>query len=121
MMRPLLRAVTALSAATMASFALAHGFLDRALPAANSVVHTSPPQIRLWFTQRLEPAFSRVRVLDRGGRQVDNGDAMVDGADPTLIAVSVPKLAPGRYRVTWRVVSVDTHVSEGRFTFDVAP
>jgi len=121
MMRPLLRAVTALSAATMASFALAHGFLDRALPAANSVVHTSPPQIRLWFTQRLEPAFSRLRVLDRSGRQVDSGDSAVDRADPKLVVVSVPKLAAGRYRVTWRVVSVDTHVSEGRFTFDVAP
>ena len=36
-------------------------------------------------------------------------------------AAGVPQLAPGTYRVTWRAVSVDTHVSKGEFTFDVAP
>jgi copper resistance protein C len=37
------------------------------------------------------------------------------------LEVSVPALAPGRYRVVWRVLSLDTHVTEGDFTFDVAP
>jgi methionine-rich copper-binding protein CopC len=32
----------------------------------------------------------------------------------------VPQLAPGRYQVKWRVLSVDTHVSEGDYSFDVA-
>ena len=47
-------------------------------------------------------------------------DATVD-ADGTLLQVSLPKLEPGRYRVTWRVLSVDTHVTEGDFTFEVVP
>jgi methionine-rich copper-binding protein CopC len=34
--------------------------------------------------------------------------------------VSVPQLAPGRYQVKWRVLSVDTHVTEGDYSFDVA-
>jgi methionine-rich copper-binding protein CopC len=38
-----------------------------------------------------------------------------------VIQVSVPKLAAGRYRVAWRAVSVDTHVTEGDFTFEVKP
>ena len=41
--------------------------------------------------------------------------------DAKVLHVSLPKLAPGTYRVKWRVLSVDTHVSEGEFTIDVAP
>ena len=99
----------------------AHAFLDHALPAVGSTVHTPPAQVELWFTQQLEPAFSSVRVADQRGRQVDKGDAKVDSADATLFRVSLPQLAPGTYRVTWRVLSIDTHVTEGDFTFDVAP
>ena len=102
-------------------FAGAHAFLDHAMPAVGSAVHGAPVQIKLWFTQRLEPAFSTMQVLDRSGKRVDKGDPRVDGADEALLLVSVPLLAPGTYRVTWRVLSVDTHVTEGDFTFDVTP
>ena len=51
-------------------------------------------EIRLWFTQRLEPAFSKVRVLDRGGKQVDRGDARVDATD----ARTAPRVAAARSR-----------------------
>jgi len=113
----LIAALTAMSV----SPAGAHGLLKRAAPAAGSTVHESPPQLKLWFTERLEPAFSKVRVLDRNGKQVDKGDPEVDRADAKLLRVTLQKLAPGTYRVKWRVLSVDTHVSEGGFTFDVAP
>ncbi len=99
----------------------AHAQLDRVAPAAGSTVHASPPRLELWFTERLEPAFSKVRVLDRNGKQVGQGDADVDRADARLLRMPLPKLAPGAYRVQWRVISVDTHVSEGEFTFAVAP
>jgi len=39
------------------SSALAHAFLDHSLPAVGSILHESPHEIRLWFTERLEPAF----------------------------------------------------------------
>ncbi|MEO8302774.1 MAG: copper resistance protein CopC [Betaproteobacteria bacterium] len=104
-----------------APFAGAHAHLDRALPAAGSVVRESPRELKLWFTQRLESAFSEVRVIDAAGRRADKGDAKVDVDDAKVLRVSLPKLAPGSYRVKWRVLSVDTHVSEGEFTIDVAP
>ncbi len=107
--------------ATSAPLAGAHASLDRATPAAGSMVHRSPPRLELRFTQRLEPAFSEVRVEDRDGKRVDKGDPEVDRANATLLRVSLPTLAPGTYRVKWRVLAVDTHVSEGAFTFDVAP
>jgi len=111
----------AMLAALAAGEAFPHAFLDRALPAVGSAVHGTPGQVKLWFSQELEPAFSTVKVLDRNGNQVDRMDKRVDGGDATLLTVSLPPLAPGIYRVVWRVLSVDTHVTEGDFTFELTP
>jgi methionine-rich copper-binding protein CopC len=121
MKRWLSRLLALASAMMFVSLAGAHAFLDHATPAVGSAVRASPAQVKLWFTQQLEPAFSTARVSDRSGKQVDKGDPQVDRADATLLRVSLPRLAPGTYRVTWRVLSVDTHVTEGDFTFDVVP
>ncbi len=101
--------------------AAAHAMLDRAAPRVGSSVKAVQGRVELWFTEPLEPAFSTVKVVDASGREVDGHDAAVDQADSTHLFVSVPALPPGRYRVLWRVVSVDTHATEGDFTFDVAP
>jgi copper resistance protein C len=105
---------------TIASPAGAHAFLDHASPAVGSTVHAPPSQVTLRFTQKLEPAFSTAQVSDSAGKRVDGADARVDDGDPTVLTVSVPQLAPGRYQVKWRVLSVDTHVTEGDYSFDVA-
>ena len=59
------------------------------------------------------------RSWTRSGRQVDGRNAAVDDDDRKHLWVSMVSVPPGRYRVIWRVVSVDTHVTEGDFTFDV--
>ena len=121
-MRPLLLAAwAALWVAGAPSPAFAHAFLDHATPAVGSTIHGSPARVELWFTEELEPAFSTVRVLDQANQRRDNGDAKVDPRDGTALQLSLPQLAPGRYRVEWRVLSVDTHVTEGDFTFVIAP
>jgi methionine-rich copper-binding protein CopC len=108
-------------AAGFAAHVNAHAFLDHATPAVGSTVHTPPPLVKVWFTQQLEPAFSAVQVFDANGKRVDKADSRVDPADATLLVVTLPQLAPGTYRVTWRVLSIDSHVTEGDFNFDVAP
>jgi len=84
-------------------------------------VSAPPSELRLSFTQELEPAFSTVEVVDESGTKVDKGDVQVDPHDATLLHVSLNPLPPGTYKVIWRVVSVDTHPTEGDFTFQVAP
>jgi methionine-rich copper-binding protein CopC len=101
--------------------AAAHAFLDHAEPRVGSTVRTPPNELRLSFTQELEPAFSTVQVQDESGAKVDRGDVKVDADDATLLRVSLNPLPPGTYKVIWRVVSVDTHPTEGDFTFQVAP
>ena len=101
--------------------AFAHAYLDRTSPEAASTVRGSPDEVRLWFSHALEPAFSTVQVLDKGGRQVDRKDTRVDAAEAKLLKVTLERLAPGAYRVVWRVLSADGHVTKGEFGFEVAP
>jgi methionine-rich copper-binding protein CopC len=95
--------------------AYAHAHLDRASPEPDSTVRTAPREVTLWFTQKLEPSFSSAQVTDGSGARVDQG-ARVSGMQ---IHVSVKSLPPGTYRVRWKVLSVDTHTTEGNFTFRV--
>ena len=39
----------------------------------------------------------------------------------TILRASLKPLAAGTYKVVWRVVSVDTHVTNGDFRFTMAP
>lgn len=99
--------------------AWAHAFLDHADPKVGSVVNDSPSEIKIWFTQEIEPDFSTIEVRDGQGNQVDKKDSHQDSNNKKLLVVSVPKLADGEYTVTWSVVSTDTHHTHGDFKFTV--
>ncbi len=99
----------------------AHAFLDHAAPSVGGKVHAPPGEVSLRFSEKLEPAFCSVRVLDAKGERVDKGDARVDGGDRGMLRVSLRVIPAGVYKVVWRAVSVDSHVTEGDFTFEVVP
>jgi copper resistance protein C len=98
----------------------AHAFLERADPRVGSTVKMPPTEVRLWFTDDLNPQSSRVQVVDQAGQRVDNGDTSVDTSNHALLRVSLPTLIPGLYKVIWRVASPDGQVSAGDFTFRIA-
>jgi methionine-rich copper-binding protein CopC len=99
--------------------ARAHAMLDHASPRVGSVVTSSPGEVRLWFTQALEPRFSRAELRSPAGAVVATGG--VDRSNPRELAIRVRSLAPGKYKVIWKVISVDSHRTEGDFGFEVAP
>lgn len=113
--------LVALAAACFCLAAGAHAFLDKADPKVGSTVKVAPPELRLWFSEAVEPAFSSAQVLDARGKRIDAPATHVDPQNRKLLHVPLPRLEPGTYTAAWRIVSVDTHVSEGRFTFQVAP
>jgi len=98
----------------------AHAFLKDAEPAVGSTVQTSPSEVRIRFTENIEPTFSSIQVFDTSGKEVDNRDVHLDRSDRAQLHVSLPQLGAGMYKVVWRVVSVDTHVTNGSFTFRVS-
>ncbi len=110
-----------LADAVLSSGAFAHAFLDHANPAVGSTVRGSPGEVKVWFTQELEAAFSHLRVVDQNGAPVDRQNSALDPSDRTVMKASLPNLPPGRYKVLWHALSVDTHTTEGTFTFEVVP
>jgi copper resistance protein C len=115
-MRLLIFAISVAVSLLAATAAEAHAFLDHAEPRVGSTVPTAPRELSLSFTQNLEPAFSSVEVSDANGARVDLGKPRFS-AD--VMRVGLKPLTPGTYRVRWQVLSVDTHTTEGSFTFHV--
>ena len=93
----------------------AHAMLDHASPAVGGTVGSSPGQVTLYFTQQLEPKFSGAEVRNASGARVDRGKS-VSG---NVMRVGVGALPAGAYTVTWHVLSVDTHPTQGSFNFHV--
>jgi methionine-rich copper-binding protein CopC len=96
----------------------AHAFPVRAEPRVGSTVAAAPAQVSIWFDGQIEGAFSKIEVYDAAERRVDKNDSRVD-ASRTMLEVGLSPLPPGKYQVRWTALSVDTHVTEGRFTFTV--
>jgi methionine-rich copper-binding protein CopC len=99
----------------------AHAFLDRAVPPVGGAVPASPKEIRLIFSEGVEPRFSGIEIATSDGRPIATGPAATAPGDDKQLVLVVPPLTPGRYRVSWHVVSVDTHRTEGQYTFKVGP
>jgi copper resistance protein C len=99
--------------------AAAHAFLDHAIPPLGGTESVPPKEIRLFFSEPIEPLFSRIVVALAAGQSIKTGPAAVAIEDHSQLVLSLPVLAPGRYKVTWHVVSVDSHPTEGSFTFEI--
>lgn len=96
--------------------AAAHAMLDHAEPRVGNKVATAPHEVTLWFTQKLEPAFSTITVTNSAGERVDTGKTRVSGSQ---MSVALRPRGGGTYHVTWRVLSADSHTTDGSFTFQV--
>jgi methionine-rich copper-binding protein CopC len=115
-MRMIIAISSALLTLVASEVAWAHAFLDHAEPRVGSSVAAAPRQLSLWFTQNLEPAFSTVAVQNSAGGRVDQGKPRVAS---NVMRVGLKPLPPGTYRVLWHALSVDTHTTEGSFSFHV--
>jgi copper resistance protein C len=65
--------------------------------------------------------FGTIEALDSKGARMNVGNVLVDTNDRKLLRVPVRVLRVGTYTVKWPVLSVDTHTTEGNFTFHVSP
>jgi copper resistance protein C len=112
--------VTVLALLVAPAAASAHAMLDHAAPAVGSAVAAAPNEVVLSFTEKLEPKFSSIEVRDAKGAAMQTGKAALGGSS-TELRVALKPLPPGTYKVIWRVLSVDTHRTNGSFSFRVGP
>jgi methionine-rich copper-binding protein CopC len=110
---------------TAASFVLAaapaaraHALLDHAVPAVGATLTGPPATIELTFSEDVEPAFSSIEVTDAAGAKVES-TGKLEHPKESVLALPLPSLPPGQYVVHWKVVSVDTHTTEGTFRFRI--
>lgn len=114
-----------LASFTFAGVASAHAHLESQSPAADTTV-SSPKELRLEFSEGVEEKFTKVSItsITSGGKTVVEPvpDIATDHADQkVLIVTPAAPLAAAEYKVEWHAVSVDTHKSEGSYTFTVSP
>src|SRR5262245_53879641 len=76
--------------------ASAHALYEKSQPTSGGQLDT-PGQIQVWFTEDVEPSFSKIQVLDTGRRAVDLGDSNAALGTGKALVVSVPKLPDGTY------------------------
>mgnify|MGYP003562746036 CR=1 FL=1 len=79
------------------------------------LIGSSRRQIHL----RAGPNGFTVSVWNAAGAQVDARDVTVGPDDPRRLSVTVEARAPGLYTVKYRVLSVDGHIVDNRFTCTV--
>jgi methionine-rich copper-binding protein CopC len=99
----------------------AHALLQSAIPRVGGSA-SAVSELRLTFTEALEAAFCTVTLSTSGGAPVAAPKAQADPRNPKVLVVKLPQpLPPGQYKVEWRVVSVDTHHTQGSYQFTVVP
>ena len=104
-----------------ASPALAHAFLERAVPPVGSELAASPPELVLTFTEGVEPLFSSIELRDAAGATVTISKPHTRPGNDRQLVIELPSLHEGKYTVIWHATSVDTHKTEGNFRFSVGP
>ena len=99
--------------------ALAHSMLVKAEPPRRAVLAKAPEQVRLWFNEDIEGDYASLTVLDADKHPVTDAKPTLVSDDPKSIVLPLPELAPGKYSVKFRVLSVDGHVVDSTFDFTV--
>src|SRR6266849_8768037 len=101
---------------------LAHAILLRSDPAKDAVLSVAPDQVRMWFSEDLNPALSTAVVVNGANQRVDQRDATISPNDPREMDVTLkPNLPPAVYVVVWRTDSADDgHILVGSFLFTLA-
>jgi hypothetical protein len=104
-----------------ATLVFAHANLKSEEPAADSTT-TAPKDLRLNFSEGVEDKFTKVSLTTNSGKTVIVNTVATDPDDKkVLIITPATPIAAGEYKVEWHAVSVDTHKSEGEYSFKVSP
>jgi copper resistance protein C len=110
----LLALAVCLLALQQPQLALAHAKPQVQSPANNAEL-TEVKEIRLQFSERLEPAFCTLTMFNAEGQKVVLDKPQIN--DKTLVMPLPNNLAKGRYTVKWSVVSVDGHRTKNSYQF----
>jgi copper transport protein len=101
--------------------AWAHAALLRTVPEASRTINQAPQEVRLSYSEPVEPRFAIVSVTDAEGRQVTSDEPAAAPGAPQTLVTPLRRVPEGWYLVFWRVISADGHPVRGAFTFAIGP
>ncbi|HET9391529.1 MAG TPA: copper resistance CopC family protein [Steroidobacteraceae bacterium] len=97
------------------SSAFTHTHLEKSVPANGSVLSTAPENFVLTFA---EPARLTALSLQKGSETPQKLTPLPSAAAKEM-SIPAPRLTPGKYVLSWRVVSDDGHVMPGKLSFTI--
>jgi len=98
--------------------ASAHAFPEQESPSAGATLSEPPAQVTIKYDAPIEKLFASLEVLNSAGQNEAVGKPEVS-PDGWKLSVPVNKLPPGEYTVQWNVVCIDTHHTQGSYSFTV--
>lgn len=93
-----------------------HAYLEQSIPQTDSQLERSPVEIRAKFSEQIDTTASSLSLTDETGNAIEGVQTSEDGI---WLILEHPPLDQGIYRVDWRILSMDSHVTTGQFEFEV--
>jgi methionine-rich copper-binding protein CopC len=118
-MNKILRTAAVFVTAAAVTSAFAHAKLQKSEPENGSTVTISPTALKLHYNEPVEAAMSSVKVIGHGDVAVQAGKPVLAEGNDSTLAVAVPKLPSGDYRVEWSTMGHDGHHTKGELHFSV--
>jgi copper transport protein len=104
--------------AAIPKVAFAHALLEKAIPAPDSHLQSSPNEIVLLFNERLEDELYSIKVFNNEGETISKSKTELS-LDQKQLKHSVSSLADGSYTISYSVLSADGHPIKGSYIFSV--
>jgi methionine-rich copper-binding protein CopC len=115
--RPLRLPLYAMVLVALPVLALAHAVVQKASLDDTKVVAGKATHVTLKFNSGIEPKFTKVTLVERGGGE--RALAVAPASGPATVDVELPPLAAGTYGLRYKVLAVDGHVTEDVLRFTV--
>lgn len=112
-----IRVLAGLAMTVIAVAALAHSTVKSTVPASNSTVPASPPEVVINFN---EPARLVAVVVARAGAS-ERKLQFTPVGESTSFTIAAPQLENGRNEINWRALSKDGHPVSGTIVIVVKP
>ena len=96
-----------------------HNELTKSIPAADALVTPSPPTIRLWFAETVEPKFSSITLMKPDSTKIEIGKPKATDDRKSIVSEVPARLPTGTYLIRWRTAGTDGHAVRGSFKFSV--
>jgi methionine-rich copper-binding protein CopC len=104
---------------SIAIAASAHSFPESETPSAGQKIASAPSEVAINFDAPIEKLFAKLEVTGADGKNEAAGAPQVSD-DGRNMSVKIVALKPGDYTVKWAVVGIDTHRTEGSYTFSIS-